>query len=44
MSGAVYDIGVAVRAVKNQSILLVKEAKGTYQNRWELPKGRVDGN
>ena len=44
MSGAVYDIGVAVRAVKNQSILLVKEAKGTYQNRWGLPKGRVDGN
>ena len=44
MSGVVYDIGVAVRAVKNQSILLVKEAKGTYQNKWGLPKGRVDVN
>ena len=44
MSGAVYDIGVAVRAVRNQSILLVKEARGTYQNKWGLPKGSVDGN
>ena len=44
MGGAVYDIGVAVRAVRNQSILLVKEARGTYQNKWGLPKGRVDGD
>ena len=44
MSGVVYDIGVAVRAVRNQSILLVKEARGTYQNRWGFPKGRVDGD
>jgi len=42
MSGAVYDLGVAVRAVRNQSILLVKEARGTYQNKWGFPKGHVD--
>ncbi|MDC0341274.1 NUDIX hydrolase [Candidatus Poseidoniaceae archaeon] len=44
MSGAVYDVGVAVRAVRNQSILLVKEARGTYQHKWGFPKGGVDGN
>ena len=44
MSGTVYDIGVAVRAVRNQSILLVKEARGTYQNKWGFPKGRVESD
>ena len=36
------DFGVAARAVQNNSILLVKEGRGRYQNLWGLPKGNVD--
>ena len=42
MSGVFCDLGVAARAVVDDKILLVKEAKGSYQNRWSLPKGSVD--
>ncbi len=42
MVGTVCDLGVAARAIQNDSILLVKEAKGRYVNQWGLPKGSVD--
>ncbi len=42
MAGTNCDLGVAARVVKNHSILLVQEARGSYQNMWGLPKGRVD--
>ena len=42
MSGVVCDLGVAARAIYNGKILLVKEARGNYQNLWGLPKGSVD--
>ena len=42
MAGVVCDLGVAARAVHNGKILLVKEARGSYQNLWGLPKGSVD--
>ena len=42
MGGTVCDLGVAARAIQNDSILLVKEGKGSYVNQWGLPKGRVD--
>ena len=42
MGGTVCDLGVAARAIQNDSILLVKEGKGAYVNQWGLPKGRVD--
>ena len=42
MGSTVCDLGVAARAIQDESILLVKEAKGRYQNQWGLPKGSVD--
>ena len=42
MPSVVCDLGVAARAVHNGKILLVKEARGHFQNRWGLPKGSVD--
>ena len=42
MSGVVCDLGVAARAIHKGKILLVKEARGNYQNLWGLPKGSVD--
>ena len=42
MTGVVCDLGVAARTMKNNEILLVKEAKGTFKNCWGLPKGGVD--
>jgi len=42
MAGVVCDLGVAARAIHNGKILLVKEARGNYQNLWGLPKGSVD--
>lgn len=35
------DLGVAARAIQNDSILLVKEGEGRHQNLWSLPKGSV---
>ena len=42
MASVLCDLGVAARAVHNGKILLVKEARGSYQNLWGLPKGSVD--
>ena len=42
MAGVVCDLGVAARAIHKGKILLVKEARGNYQNLWGLPKGSVD--
>ena len=42
MAGVVCDLGVAARAIHNWKLLLVKEARGNYQNLWGLPKGSVD--
>ncbi len=42
MPGVVCDLGVAARAIHDGKILLVKEARGNYQNLWGLPKGSVD--
>ena len=42
MSCVVCDLGVAARAIHKGKILLVKEARGNYQNLWGLPKGSVD--
>ena len=42
MTGVVCDLGVAARAIHKGKILLVKEARGNYQNLWGLPKGSVD--
>jgi len=42
MGSTICDLGVAARAIKNDKILLVKEALGRYQGRWSLPKGHVD--
>ena len=42
MSGVVCDLDVAARAIHKGKILLVKEARGNYQNLWGLPKGSVD--
>ena len=36
------DLGVAAVVVKNDSVLLVKEATGKYAGYWGLPKGYVD--
>jgi ADP-ribose pyrophosphatase YjhB (NUDIX family) len=41
MLSTVCYFGVAARAIENDSILLVKEAKGRHQNLWSLPKGGV---
>tara|TARA_B100001564_G_C20469657_1_gene592041 strand:- start:267 stop:746 length:480 start_codon:yes stop_codon:yes gene_type:complete len=38
------DLGVAAVVVKNNSVLLVKEATGKYSQHWGLPKGYVDDN
>ena len=42
MPGVVCDLGVAARAIKNNRILLVQEAGGSYKGKWSLPKGSVD--
>ncbi|MFL2961665.1 MAG: NUDIX hydrolase [Candidatus Poseidoniaceae archaeon] len=42
MGSTICDLGVAARAVSDNKILLVKEARGSYQGKWSLPKGRVD--
>ena len=42
MGSTACDLGVAARAILNDKILLVKEARGSYQGRWSLPKGRVE--
>ncbi len=36
------DLGVAAVIVKDNSVLLVKEATGRYSGHWGLPKGYVD--
>ena len=36
------DLGVAAVVVKDNAVLLVKEAAGRYTGRWGLPKGHVD--
>ena len=36
------DLGVAAVIVKDNSVLLVKEATGRYSGHWGLPKGHVD--
>jgi len=42
MSRVQCDLGVAAVVVKNDSVLLVKEAAGRYSGHWGLPKGHVD--
>ena len=42
VAGVVCDLGVAARTVVDGKILLVKEARGSFQNCWGLPKGCVD--
>ncbi|MGY8745826.1 MAG: NUDIX hydrolase [Candidatus Poseidoniales archaeon] len=42
MGSTVCDLGVAARVVLDSKILLVKEARGSYQGKWSLPKGSVD--
>ena len=42
MASVLCDLGVAARAIRNDKILLVKEARGRFQNKWGLPKGSVD--
>ena len=42
MPGVVCDLGVAARAIRNNRILLVQEAGGSYKGKWSLPKGSVD--
>ncbi len=42
MAGVVCDLGVAARTIHDNKILLVKEAKGSFENCWGLPKGGVD--
>ena len=42
MSRVQCDLGVAAVIVKNDSVLLVKEAAGRYIGHWGLPKGHVD--
>ena len=36
------DLGVAAVVVKDNAVLLVKEAAGRYTGHWGLPKGHVD--
>ncbi|MBT3657102.1 MAG: NUDIX hydrolase, partial [Euryarchaeota archaeon] len=42
MGRTICDLGVAARAILNNKILLVKEARGPYEGMWSLPKGSVD--
>jgi ADP-ribose pyrophosphatase YjhB (NUDIX family) len=42
MGSTICDLGVAARAILNNKILLVKEARGPYEGMWGLPKGSVD--
>lgn len=42
MGRTICDLGVAARAILNNKILLVKEARGAYEGKWSLPKGSVD--
>ena len=42
MSRVQCDLGVAAVIVKDNSVLLVKEATGRYMGHWGLPKGHVD--
>ena len=38
MPGVVCDLGVAARATKDNRILLVQEAGGSYKGKWSLPR------
>lgn len=42
MGKTICDLGVAARAILDNKILLVKEARGAYKGKWSLPKGSVD--
>ena len=42
MASVTCDLGVAAVIVKDNSVLLVKEATGRYSGHWGLPKGYVD--
>ena len=42
MGRTICDLGVAARAILDNKILLVKEARGPYEGMWGLPKGSVD--
>ncbi len=42
MGMTICDLGVAARAILNNKILLVKEARGPFKGMWSLPKGSVD--
>ena len=42
MGSTVCDLGVAARAIVDDKILLVKEARGPYVGKWSLPKGHVN--
>ena len=42
MGRTICDLGVAARAIIDNKILLVKEARGAYEGKWSLPKGSVD--
>ena len=42
MASVKCDLGVAAVIVKDNAVLLVKEATGSYSGHWGLPKGYVD--
>ena len=42
MGSTVCDLGVAARAIVDDKIILVKEARGPYVGKWSLPKGHVN--
>ena len=42
MRAILTDLGVAACLIKNEAILLVKEASGPQKGRWGMPKGTVD--
>lgn len=42
MRAVLTDLGVAACLIKNEAILLVKEASGPQKGRWGMPKGTVD--
>lgn len=42
MASVKCDLGVAAVIVKDNAVLLVKEATGRYSGHWGLPKGYVD--
>lgn len=42
MGSTVCDLGVAARAIVDDKIILVKEARGPHAGKWSLPKGHVN--